>query len=89
MPPALVDRGFSVTLGGEKHWIEVEPATRRVTVDLQYHGMMGQPGEVERVGEGVWDGARIVDRTGVMSPAAFDAVEAALRAHADEARTRD
>jgi hypothetical protein len=47
---------------------------------------MGQPGEVERVGEGVWHEDRITARSGSLSPSGFDAAEKALRGHLEEAR---
>jgi hypothetical protein len=91
VPESLVrvpglDSGFHVVFRGESYWLELDVATMRVTLDLQHHGLMGQPGEVERVGEGVWANERITGRSGVLAKEAFDAAEAALRAHIEEAR---
>jgi hypothetical protein len=79
-------KGFSVVIEGERYWLDLDAKTKRVSVDLQHHGLMGQPGEVERVGEGRWADERIADRTGSLAPRAFDAAEAVLREHLREAQ---
>lgn len=82
--------GLLVRFGGETYWVDMDVRTMRVTIDLQHHGMMGQPGEVERVGEGVWTEGGLAGRTGTIERAAFDAAEKALGAHLSEAeRSRD
>ena len=78
--------GFSLVLVGERYWLDIDRKTGRVRIDLQHHGLMGQPGEVERVGEGVWLEDRITARSGSLSPSGFDAAEKALRGHLEEAR---
>ena len=82
-------RGFSIVFEGELYWLDIDPTTGRVTIDLQHHGMMGQPGVVERVGEGAWVNERVTAREGVLSSEGFDAVEAALRESVAEARRQN
>ena len=85
---ALVERGLSMVYEGEKYWLDIKPETRRVSIDLQHHGMMGQPGEAERVGEGEWREG-IVERSGTLSAAGFDAAEAVLRESLARARSEN
>jgi len=88
---ALVDRGLWMLHEGEKYWLDIhvgEDGLGRVSIDLQHHGMMGQPGAVERVGEGVWREG-IVDRSGTLPAAAFEAAEAVLRENLSRARSEN
>jgi hypothetical protein len=82
-------KGFCLLFRGESYWLDLDVKTKKVTVDLQHHGLMGQPGEVERVGDGVWVEERITERSGVLAGDAFDAAEVALRAHLEEARGKN
>jgi hypothetical protein len=79
-------RGFCVVIDGESYWLDVDARTKRVTIDLQHHGMMGQPGIVERVAEGLWSEERIAERTGSLAGAVFDAAEGLLGEHLRDAR---
>jgi len=82
-------KGLCLVFRGESYWLDIDVRTKHVTVDVQHHGLMGQPGEVERVGEGTWIDGGIADRTGVLTTSVFDAAEAALRAHVEEGRGKN
>ena len=82
-------KGLCLVFRGESYWLDIDVKTRRVTVDLQHQGLMGQPGEVERVGEGAWDDDRIAERKGALTESAWGAAEAALRAHLEEGRGKN
>jgi hypothetical protein len=71
----FIPHGHSFThlIRGIAHTVSIDLATLRVEVDRH------TPTGVERVGEGRWDTAGLVDRTGVLSEKDFQEIEARIR----------